>query len=170
MSWRRSSLCTSVCLTWKAAKISVRDEYVERYLERYRHFLQLSPLPSPQEKTPLITTLKGRGGLSDRHVWSLLQAVFDRTLQRMQSEGWSEDEIDQLRSASLHRLLTSTAAKSSRHSRCDAMQAFERLRPRDKPILHSYQGWQVMRPSEKESSVSKNWSHNRAVEHIDKKI
>lgn len=86
----------------KAAKISVRDEYIERYLVRYRHFLNLSPLPSPQEKTPLITTLKGRGGLSDRHVRSILQAVFDHALQRMQSEGWSEDEIDQLRSASLH--------------------------------------------------------------------
>jgi len=86
----------------KAAKISVRDEYVERYLVRYRPFLKLSPLPSPHEKTPLIATLKGRAGLSDRHVRSLLQAVFDRALQRMQSEGWNEDEIDQLRSASLH--------------------------------------------------------------------
>jgi site-specific recombinase XerD len=86
----------------KAAKISVRDEYIDRYLVRYRHFLNLSPLPSPQEKTPLISTLNGRGGLSDRHVRSILQVVFDRSLQRMQSEGWSEDEIDQLRSASLH--------------------------------------------------------------------
>ena len=33
----------------KAAKISV-NEYIERYLVRYRHFLNLSPLPSPQEK------------------------------------------------------------------------------------------------------------------------
>ncbi len=86
----------------KAAKISVRDEYVEHYLVRYRHLLKLSPLPSPQEQTPLISTLKGRGRLSDRHVRWLLQLVFDRALQRMQSEGWSEDEIDQLRSASLH--------------------------------------------------------------------
>jgi site-specific recombinase XerD len=86
----------------KAAKISVRDEYIEHYLVRYRQSLQLSPLPSPQEKTPLIATLKGRGGLSDRHIRSLLQAVFDRALQRMQTENWSEDEIDQLRSASLH--------------------------------------------------------------------
>lgn len=86
----------------KAAKISVRDEYIERYLVRYRKSLQLPPLPSPQEKTPLVTTLKGRGGLSDRHVRTLLQIVFDRALQRMQIEGWSEDEIDQLRSASLH--------------------------------------------------------------------
>lgn len=86
----------------KAAKISVRDEYIQRYLVRYRQSLRLSPLPSPQEKTPLVATLKGRGGLSDRHIRSLLQVVFDRALHRMQSEGWSEDEIDQLRSASLH--------------------------------------------------------------------
>jgi hypothetical protein len=46
----------------KAAKISVRDEYIDRYLVRYRHFLNLSPLPSPQEKTPLISSLNGRGG------------------------------------------------------------------------------------------------------------
>lgn len=86
----------------KAAKISVRDEYINCYLVRYRRFLRLSPLPSPQEQTPLISTLKGRGGLSDRHVRTLLQAVFDRALQRMQSEDWTEDEIDNLRSASLH--------------------------------------------------------------------
>ena len=86
----------------KAAKISVRDEYINCNLRRYRLFLKLSPLPSPQEQTPLITTLKGRGGLSDRHVRVLLQKVFDKALQRMQIEGWTEDEIDQLRSASLH--------------------------------------------------------------------
>ncbi|NNB06637.1 site-specific integrase [Pseudomonas fragi] len=86
----------------KAAKISIREEYVELYLKRYRKSLKLSPLPSQQEQTPLITTLKGRSGLSDRHVRTLLQKVFDRSLQRMQSEKWSDDEIDQLRSASLH--------------------------------------------------------------------
>jgi len=86
----------------KAAKISVRGEYINCYLVRYRQYLRLSPLPSPQEQIPLISTLKGRGGLSDRHVRALLQTVFDRALQRMQSEGWTEDEIDHLRSASLH--------------------------------------------------------------------
>ena len=86
----------------KAAKISARDDYIQNYLVRYRRSLGLSSLPSPQEKTPLIATLKGRGGLSDRHIRALLQSVFDRSLQRMQCDGWSEDEIDHLRSASLH--------------------------------------------------------------------
>ncbi|HFK2002875.1 TPA: tyrosine-type recombinase/integrase [Pseudomonas aeruginosa] len=86
----------------KAAKISVRDDYVQDYLVRYRRHQGLPPLPSPRETTPLIGTLKGRGGLSDRHVRLLLQEVFDRSLQRMAGEGWSDDEIDQLRSVSLH--------------------------------------------------------------------
>lgn len=93
----------------KAAKISVRDDYIDTYLVRYRRYLGLSPLPSPQETTPLIGTLKGRGGLSDRHIRSLLQEVFDRALQCMQEEGWTEDEIDQLRSASLHWLRHTSA-------------------------------------------------------------
>lgn len=86
----------------KAAKISARDDYIQHYLVRYRRHLQLPPLPSPAEKTPLISTLKGRAGLSDRHVRLLLQEVFDRSLKRMAEEGWSDDEVDQLRSASLH--------------------------------------------------------------------
>lgn len=51
----------------KAARISVRDDYVHGYLARYRRHLGLPPLPSPQERTPLIGTLKGRAGLSDRY-------------------------------------------------------------------------------------------------------
>lgn len=93
----------------KAAKISVRDDYIQTYLVRYRQHLQLPPLPSAQEKTPLIGTLKGRAGLSDRHIRLLLQEVFDRSLARMIQEGWSDDEIDQLRSASLHWLRHTSA-------------------------------------------------------------
>lgn len=93
----------------KAAKISVRDDYVENYLKRYRRHLGLSPLPSPHETHPLLCTLKGRAGLSDRHLRLLLQAVFDRSLERMVAEGWSSDEVDHLRSASLHWLRHTSA-------------------------------------------------------------
>lgn len=86
----------------KAAKISVRDDYVETYLVRYRLHRNLSRLPSPKETAPLICSVKGRAGLSDRHVRLLLQEVFDRSLERMANEGWSDDQIDKLRSASLH--------------------------------------------------------------------
>ena len=86
----------------KSSRISVRDEYIHTYLVRYRTYLGLTPLPSPHEKQPLLSTLKGRGGLSDRHLRLLLQEVFDRALTRMATESWSEDELDNLRSASLH--------------------------------------------------------------------
>ena len=39
----------------KAAIISVRDEYIEAYLKRYRTTLSLPPLPSYKESTPLVT-------------------------------------------------------------------------------------------------------------------
>ncbi|MGQ7819224.1 tyrosine-type recombinase/integrase [Metapseudomonas furukawaii] len=107
----------------KAAKISIRDDYIQNYLVRYRQHLQLSPLPSAHEKTPLISTLKGRGGLSDRHIRLLLQEVFDVTLARMAQEGWSDDEIDQLRSASLHWLRHTSATFDAPHRDMKDLQA-----------------------------------------------
>ncbi|MBC3776394.1 site-specific integrase [Pseudomonas sp. SWRI99] len=93
----------------KSAKISVRDDYVHTYLSRYRRHLGLSALPSPHETYPLLTTLSGRGGLSGRHLRLLLQQVFDRALLKMTAEGRSDDEIDNLRSASLHWLRHTSA-------------------------------------------------------------
>ena len=93
----------------KSAKISVRDDYVYTYLARYRQHLGLSALPSAHETYPLLTTLNGRGGLSGRHLRLLLQRVFDRALLKMTAEDRSEDEIDNLRSASLHWLWHTSA-------------------------------------------------------------
>lgn len=93
----------------KAAKVSIRDDYIKTYLTRYRRVLQLPDHPGVHEKTPLIGTLKGRAGLSDRHVRLLIQMVFDRSLERMIQEGWSPDEVAELRSASLHWLRHTSA-------------------------------------------------------------
>lgn len=107
----------------KAAKISVRDDYIQSYLVRYRVHLRLPPLPSAHENTPLIGSLKGRAGLSDRHIRLLLQEVFDRSLARMAEEGWSDDEIDQLRSASLHWLRHTSATFDAPHRDMKDLQA-----------------------------------------------
>lgn len=107
----------------KAARISVRDDYIHTYLVRYRKHLQLSPLPSAHETTPLISTLRGRAGLSDRHIRLLLQEVFDHALARMASEGWSDDEIDQLRSATLHWLRHTSATFDAPHRDMKDLQA-----------------------------------------------
>ncbi len=85
----------------KRARISVRDEYLD-YLKRYRAFLGLTPLPYPGEATPLLHSLHGRPGLSDRHIRHLLQEVFDTACVRMRSDGFPEHEITALRAASLH--------------------------------------------------------------------
>jgi len=86
----------------KAAKISIRDDYIQNYLVRYRQHLQLPPLPSTHEKTPLISTLQGPcRTLRSPHPAAAAGCV--RPVHRADGPGgWSDDEIDQLRSASLH--------------------------------------------------------------------
>lgn len=86
----------------KVGKIAVRDKYITKYLTRYRTFLGLTPLPGYQEDTPLLKTLNGRSGLSDRQVRALLQAVFDNALKRMKDEARESYEMDSLRIASSH--------------------------------------------------------------------
>lgn len=93
-----------------ARKTCVRSEYVDTYLSRYRRYLNLSPLPSGNDPTPLLMTLKGRAGLSDRHIRKILQQVFDFAVQRMQQDGWEEAEVSELRSASIS-WIRNTSAK-----------------------------------------------------------
>ncbi len=58
-------------------RVALHDSYVNNYLVRYRRYLQLPPLPCAGEITPLVGTLRGRAGLSDRHVRLLIQEVLD---------------------------------------------------------------------------------------------
>ena len=53
--------------------------------------------------------------MSDRHIRLLLQGVFDRTLQRMQLEGWREEDVNRLRAASLHWLRHTSATFDAPH-------------------------------------------------------
>ena len=99
----------------KAGKISVRDDYVENYLKRWRLHQGLSPLPGFRESTPLIATQRGRAGLSDRHIRVLLQEVFDRALERMQAENWADEDVSRLRAASLHWLRHTSATFDAPH-------------------------------------------------------
>lgn len=106
----------------KRSKISVRQGYLG-YLKRYRGTLSLSPLPYPGEQTPLLKTLNGRAGLSDRHVRELIQRVFDQAVERMKLEGQAEDEITNLRAASLHWLRHTSATFDAPHRDMKDLQA-----------------------------------------------
>ncbi|WGK63557.1 site-specific integrase (plasmid) [Halopseudomonas sp. SMJS2] len=83
------------------AEITVKPDYLQ-YLTRYRRSRGLSDLPSAREQSPLITSRWGRGGLTDRQVRNLIQEVFDKAVKQMQDEGRTEDELVNLREASLH--------------------------------------------------------------------
>ncbi|MCE1118594.1 tyrosine-type recombinase/integrase [Pseudomonas sp. NMI795_08] len=86
----------------KVGKIAVRTDYVDCYLKRYRQFLGLSPLPLPNETTPLLMTLDGKTGLSTRMVRIIMRSIFDSAIDRMVTEGRHEGEIRNLRVASTH--------------------------------------------------------------------
>ncbi|MDR0212272.1 MAG: site-specific integrase [Pseudomonas putida] len=90
-------------------KIKAKPEYIE-YLKRYRVSLSLSPLPRPEERTPLLSAVFGRDGLSDRHIRQLIQQVFDRAVDVMNRDLHAESEISNLRLASLHWLRHTSAS------------------------------------------------------------
>ncbi len=93
----------------KVGKVAVRDEYISKYLTRYRRYIGLCPLPEWNEQTPLLMTLRGRSGLSGRQVRALLQSVFDNALARMREEDREEHEMNSLRVASAHWLRHTSA-------------------------------------------------------------
>lgn len=107
----------------KEAEVSVKQEYVDVYLRRYRNFLGLPGLPSKNESTPLLATLHGRAGLSDRHIRLLLQEVFDKAIENMKAAGIHDDKIDDLRSASLHTLRHTSATFDSKVRSSKDLQA-----------------------------------------------
>lgn len=64
--------------------------------------LGLSPLPSPTDKTPLVTKIRGKGPVtSTRQIRKLVQSCFDATFERMKNDGLEEDAYD-LQTATVH--------------------------------------------------------------------
>lgn len=82
-------------------KIGVMPDCIE-HLKRYRQMLGLSDYPYPGESEPLLRTAHGRAGLTGRQVRKDVQEVFDRTIARMQADGFTESETGALRSATMH--------------------------------------------------------------------
>jgi len=71
-------------------------------LKRYRKSLGLSLLPSPDEQTPLISKVKGKGSVtSTRQIRRVVQNCFDASYQRMKDDGLEDDALD-LKAATVH--------------------------------------------------------------------
>lgn len=84
----------------KVRDVAVPDELLEA-LKRYRHALNMPPLPRRDEPTPLFPKLKGKQGLGTRQIRNIVQTVFDRAIEKLQAVG-KIDEADDLATATVH--------------------------------------------------------------------
>lgn len=85
----------------KLREIAVSDDMLLA-LKRYREYLNLSPLPSPNEKTYLLSKEKGKGEMTDsRHIRRLIQYCFDKTVNKLR-EGKFFADADAMESATVH--------------------------------------------------------------------
>ncbi len=81
--------------------VSVSSDMLNAF-KQYRKSLGLTALPSPGEKTPLISKLIGKGPMkSIRTIRALVQECFDRAAQRLIGDNLSE-EAEQVMAATAH--------------------------------------------------------------------
>lgn len=85
----------------KERRISVSNAMLNA-LKEYRKSLKLTPLPSPNEKTPLFTAQQTNQPLKNtRYIRTLVQTCFDRACERLIADNQKE-EADQLANATVH--------------------------------------------------------------------
>ena len=84
----------------KIRDIAVPDELIAA-LKKYREFLDLPPLPSRNEQTPLFPKLRGKEGLGVRQLRNLVQGVFDQAINELFTQG-KTDEAEDLATATVH--------------------------------------------------------------------
>ncbi|MDR3492882.1 MAG: site-specific integrase [Gammaproteobacteria bacterium] len=84
----------------KLRDIAVPDELLDA-LKSYRTSLNLPPLPSREEPTPLLPKLKGKHGLGSRQIRYIVQDVFDQAIYGLLRLG-KKDEAEDLASATVH--------------------------------------------------------------------
>jgi site-specific recombinase XerD len=64
-------------------------------LKRYRLFLGMTALPTPNEQTPLVSKVKGKGSMtSTRQIRRIVQNCFDLTFLRMKQNGHADDTVE----------------------------------------------------------------------------
>lgn len=86
---------------YKERHIAVSKSMLDS-LKRWRVHLNLTPLPSPGETTPLIPKHIGKGPVtSTRPINRLVQECFDRSVIRLKEDGFKED-ADALMHATVH--------------------------------------------------------------------
>jgi integrase len=85
----------------KSRTITVCNDMLNA-LVRYRLYLGLAKWPTAGEFVPLVSKSKGTGALtSTRHIRRIVQQCFDKTWQKMKSDGLEDDAIE-LKTATVH--------------------------------------------------------------------
>lgn len=84
----------------KERDVAVPDELLTA-LKRYRQNLELPPLPHRAEATPLFPKFKGKEGLGARQIRNIVQMVFDKAIDKLNSAG-KKDEASDLATATVH--------------------------------------------------------------------
>jgi site-specific recombinase XerD len=85
----------------KERDISVSDAMLGS-LKRYRNNLGFPSLPSPGEATPLVSKMLGKGPInSARYIRKLVQDCFDRSIERLKTDGFIED-AEMIMAATVH--------------------------------------------------------------------
>jgi site-specific recombinase XerD len=84
----------------KIRDITVPTEYLV-YLKRYREYRGQSPLPSPDDRSPLVEKIRGQGGMTARHLTRIVQEVFDFSYESMAKQHGAE-KAKKLNEASTH--------------------------------------------------------------------
>ncbi len=85
----------------KERDISVSDEMLEA-LKNYRNALNLTPLPSPIDDSPLLPKFSGQGAITDtRYIRTIVQKTFDLAYQLMVADK-KQDDAAELKMATVH--------------------------------------------------------------------
>lgn len=84
----------------KIRDITVPTVFLE-YLKRYREYRGQSPLPSPDDRSPLVEKIRGQGGMTSRHLTRIVQEVFDLSYASMAKQLGAE-KAKKLKEASTH--------------------------------------------------------------------
>jgi|TARA_R110002110_G_C13470277_1_gene720492 site-specific recombinase XerD len=85
----------------KKRNIAVSDSMLKA-LKRWRQHLNLSALPTPADKSPLLPKAKGKGPMSSsNHIRRIVQECFDNAIEELHEDGHKEDS-EALMAASVH--------------------------------------------------------------------
>jgi len=85
----------------KERQIAVSDTMLKA-LERWRGFLDLTPLPSLADQSPLLPKVRGKGPVSNTtYLREIVQGCFDRAITQLRKHNLTE-EADQLMEATVH--------------------------------------------------------------------